>query len=345
MSSAREFEQAYAAHVKGDLARAERGYRAIRLSMPFEANHNLGVVYVRMGRLAEAEQAFRAALAAAPEAAQPAYALGSLLLAEGRWAEGWPLYEARRGVPGLTRAAPDVGFPEWRGEELAGKRLLVLGEQGLGDNLMLARFLPQLTARGVEVVYACPRPLWPVMQDLRVALTDDESGVTADAWTLMFSLPLRLGVTPATLPPPAALSAPAPRTGGGVGVVPAGNPDHKNDAERSLGPREAARLLKLGQDLRPEATGARDFGDTAAIVAGLDLVITVDTSVAHLAGSLGKPVWILLPARETDWRWLRERQDSPWYPSARLFRQRVPGDWTAVFRRLETELKRLAPAP
>jgi hypothetical protein len=146
------------------------------------------------------------------------------------------------------------------------------------------------------------------------------------------SLPYRLGVTLDRLSGGAYLTA-APRWGiGRIGVKTRGNPAHHNDADRSLPDAEAARLLALpgAVSLEPEDTGAHDFADTAEIIAGLDLVIAADTSTAHLAGALGKPVWILLPYVTTDWRWLSGRSDSPWYGSARLFRQHRPGDWSSL---------------
>ena len=154
MSINSEFEQAYAHQMRGDLARAAQGYRGLVLSMPYTANHNLGVVYLHMGRTKEAEAALRAALEAQPDGAEPAFVLAAMLLAEGRFEEAWPLYERRRAVPGITPAPPADAGPEWTGQDLAGKRLLVVGEQGLGDAIMLARFLPVLKAMGAEVVYA-----------------------------------------------------------------------------------------------------------------------------------------------------------------------------------------------
>jgi hypothetical protein len=341
MSIESEFREAYEAQVKGDLARAERGYRALVRSKPYPANHNLGLVCASMNKVRAAESAFRAALEAEPGAAGSCYALGLLLLSEGRYEEGWPLYQSRRDIPGVAAPIPHLPFPEWDGQSLAGKTLLVLAEQGLGDNLMFARFFAPLRAAGARVLYACPAPLRGLMDLAGVeTLSEAEAAQSpsGDYWALLSALPLHLKTTLDALAPPLAIAVSGPQSGGGVGVVPQGNPAHKDDRQRSLFGRDAARLLALGRDLRPEATGAKDFLDTARIVAGLDVVISVDTSVAHLAASMGKPTLVLLPARETDWRWLRERADSPWYPSARLYRQRVTGDWVPVFRRLDSAL-------
>lgn len=333
------FADAFAAHQKGDFARAERGYRGLVRSKPLEAHHNLGLVLTAMGRFAEAEAAFQAALAAQPTPASR-YALAELMLADGRYAEGWPLLEARREIPAMTIPQPDLPFPEWRGEDLAGKRLLVFGEQGFGDMIMLARFLTPLKAMGAELVVFCPTELHRLFARLGVTVVGANpapEAIRSDYWVLMGSLPLRLGTTLETLPPPAAFAGFAQGSGGGIGVMAQGSRALIDD-QRSLSPRHAQRLRKLGRDLSPEATGAVDFDETAAIVADLDLVISVDTAVAHLAASLGKPTWVLLPARGADWRWLRVREDSPWYPSARLFRQRVAGDWDPLLRRVETAL-------
>ena len=338
------FRQANAAQLAGDWAEAERRYRALVELKPSWAFHNLGVVYMATGRLEEAEAAFRAALGADPAQAATRHSLSMLLLGEGRYAEAWPLYEARREVAGLKINHPKLPYPEWRGEDLAGRRLLVVTEQGLGDQIQYARFLPGLVARGAQVTFACAPSLAPVFAGLGVTLAPVTEGFAlpeADEWTLMMSLPLRLGLTLDEVSG-APYLAPAPqRAGGGVGVVARGAASHSNDRFRSLDPRSAAEVLALGRDLTPEATGARDFLETARIVADLDLVISVDTSVAHLAGAMGKPVWILLPAVETDWRWLRGRDDSPWYGSARLYRQTQPGDWGPVVRQVEADLAAL----
>jgi hypothetical protein len=154
------------------------------------------------------------------------------------------------------------------------------------------------------------------------------------------SLPHRLG--PGPIPPPVRLGVPL-GAGGGVGIVAAGSATHPNDRNRSLDPASAARLRALGRDLAPEATGAKDFRETAGIVAGLDLVITVDTSVAHLAACLGKPTWILLPHLGLDWRWGREAR--AWHPSARFYRQPAQAGWGVVLDRVERDLADFRAAP
>lgn len=338
------FKEANAAHLAGDWAEAERRYRALTELKPSWAYHNLGVVYVATGRLDKAEAALRAAMAADP--AQPAtkHSLGMLLLSLGRYAEGWPLYEARREVAALRINRPNPPYPEWRGEDLAGRRLLVVTEQGLGDQIQYARFLPQLVARGAQVTFACAPSLAPLFDGLGATLAPVTEGFAlpdADYWTMMMSLPLRLGLTLEQVSGAPYLAARGAPAAGGVGVVTRGAASHANDRFRSLDPTSAAELLALGRDLAPEATGAKDFLDTARIVAGLDLVISIDTSVAHLAGAMGKPVWILLSAVETDWRWLRGREDSPWYRSARLYRQAAAGDWAPVMRRVAADLAAL----
>jgi hypothetical protein len=259
------------------------------------------------------------------------------LLRVGRYEEGWRLYESRRDVPGLgmpTHAG--AAYPEWLGEDLKGKRLAVCAEQGFGDQLMFGRYLSRLRERGAEVMILCdPRAVARTFEAagyLTRPLFNDRPLPQADCWTFFGSLPYRLGLGP---PPQAEYLSFALSSGGGVGVMTAGNPLHPNDAHRSLSPDQAAELLRLGRDLSPASTGALDFLDTAEIVAALDLVITVDSAVAHLAGAMGKACWVLLPWKGLDWRWA-DGIRSPWYPSMRLFRQPKPGDWRSVLEAVRT---------
>jgi len=331
------FDRALAAHRRGDYETALRDYAAVH---PLKhARQNLGSMLREIGRLDEAERVLRSVLDAYPDDAPGRYSLAMTLLAQERYAEGWPLHEARRNPPLNVAPNPEGDAPEWLGEDLNGRRIVVCAEQGYGDQMMFARYLPWLQAQGAEVVVGCNALMRPLFAGLGFAVAPyspmNARLPACDAWILMGSLPLRLGSQPP--PPPLAL---APRgSGGGIGVVPAGNPQHQFDRYRSLDGRQAERLSAFGRDLRPEATGARDFKESAELYAGLDLVITVDTSSAHLAASIGVPTWILIPDAGADWRWQRERLDSPWYPSARLFRQPKRGDWDSVLDEVEAALR------
>jgi hypothetical protein len=251
---------------------------------------------------------------------------------------GWMLLEARRGIAELKPPAPAFPFPEWRGEPLAGRHIVVVAEQGAGDQIMFARYAAVLAARGARVTYGCQESLAGLLPSSASAVA---RGVTADFWAPMMSLPHRLGLG-AEIPPPARIALPS-GSGGGVGVMATGSPTHLNDLNRSLTGRAAARLLALGRDLSPAATGAASFRETAEIISGLDLVISVDTAVAHLAASMGKPTWILLPALGVDWRWGWSGETTPWYPAARLYRQPQPGAWSSVLDEVERDLAALGP--
>jgi Flp pilus assembly protein TadD len=352
------------------------------------AHTNLGVLCFDLGRLDEAEACFRAALALRPEASSARLNLGQLLLTRGDFAEGWAQWDRRYDVytPGALPAFPrDTGRARrWRGEPLAGQRLLVWPEQGHGDQVQFARCLAPLKALGPGwLTLACSAPLRPLLQ--RVAGPDEvialDQGVAAlqshDLWVPLLGLPHLLGhhldsdpvrTDPAPdLPVPpylhtdpvraaqwaarvAAFGAPAMPAALRVGLVWRGHALHDNDADRSLpglqplaplwsvpgvqwislqkgAGEDQAQSPPLAQPLSHLGSDIADFADTAALLQQLDLLISVDTAAAHVAGALGMPCWVLLPARRCDWRWLRGRDDSPWYPSVRLFRQATRGDW------------------
>jgi hypothetical protein len=300
---------------------------------------NAGVSLARAQRYEDAEAAFRAALCEEPSHAHARWGLAHALLGQGRYLEGWPLLRARFEIlPGYFRPA-SAQRPEWRGESLAGKRLLVMFEQGFGDQIMLARFLAPVRAAGAEVVLATRRALARLLAPCADEIVPIEPGgqaivPTYDHWTHLFTLPERLGATLETLPAGPYLTAAAGRRAGGVGLF-----WRTEDARRSLPEELARRLLDAGLvSLHPEDTGATDFAETAALIARLDLVVSIDTAAAHVAGALGRPVWILLPSHGVDWRWMRERADSPWYPSARLFRQGPDRSWAPVVAAVEAAL-------
>lgn len=268
----------------------------------------------RSGKLDEAEAAYRAWMAAEPSSAGPRYGLSLLLLRRGAYAEGWKLYEARKAVPELKMSPPRLRYPEWRGQTV--KSLLLWPEQGLGDQIMFARFIAELVSSGIEVTLLAPPPLYRLFGALDCSVVEAAGRVELaphDAWCFVGSLPLHIGTIPSD---PYLPSLPG---GKGVGVMVAGNPKHVNDEDRSLRGAAAARMLSLGLNLTPEETGAADFYDTARIIDGLAKVVSVDTSVAHLAGAMGKPVDIIL-GRDPDWRWGTDGEETIWYPSARLIR-------------------------
>lgn len=357
----------------GRLAEAEATYRRALALQPdrAEIHNNLGIMLKTNRRLAEAEAAHRRALELMPTYVEARLSLCLLLLTLGRYAEAWPLYESRYAPERKTVAVPfpSLPWPQWQGESLAGKSLLIWPEQGFGDYIQCARFAPLLKARGVaRLTMLCRAPLAPLLETVQGvdAVVTDAAGLAAhDYWCFVLSLPLHFAVTADTLgdaPLPYVRALPArmarwrkrlPAAGRKVGLVWKGSSGHGNDGNRSLpglaslAPlwavpgvafvslqkgqgEEEAEEPPAGQPLLALGTQMEDFADTAAIVNQLDLVICVDTAIAHLAGALGKPCWVLLPAIDTDWRWLLERMDSPWYPSLRLFRQAEGDDWGRV---------------
>ena len=316
---------------------------------------NLGSAEMSDGRPEDAWRTLDRALGMAPDYAPAKLnrAMARLLL--GDFEGGWDDYESRpsRGVlphPGIAEIA------EWRGEDLTGKTVLVWAEQGYGDVLQFSRYLPLLSARGARVCFDVPPPLARLFEsfagiDSLVVRDRDTDLPDADFQIPILSVPHRFATTLGTIPAeiPYIDLPPGPsRTGDDdrtvtVGLCWKGSTSNPNDHRRSVDPeslqqaleRPNIRLLGLqyGEDYAPfENPGSKvaDFRELAGLIAPLDLVVSVDTSVAHLAGAMGKPVWLLL-AHAPDWRWMTDRDDSPWYPTMRLFRQPRPGDWESVF--------------
>jgi hypothetical protein len=310
----------------GDEAGAEAALRRATALEPRAALawEILGKVCLDDGRHQDAEAALRRALEIEPGRPDARWALARTLLALGQ-PEGWEHYEARFEIPELHIRRPPL--PVWEPGTTV-PELAVWPEQGFGDQIMASRFAALVGQRAA--VYCAP-PLVRLFQAM--GLDARSSSVAAfpagSRAAPMLSLPRLLGVHPTNPPPPLPVAITARRVGGRIGVMTVGSPQHTNDAHRSLPADAAARLLSLegAVCLAPEATGARDFLETAEIVAGLDAVITVDTAVAHLAGTLGKPTWVLLPAARLDWRWLTAGATSPWYPSMRLVRRANGSAW------------------
>jgi tetratricopeptide (TPR) repeat protein len=340
---------------------------------------NLGNFLDFAGSLDLALAAYEAATSLNPDDREIRCNHGMALLRAGRLAEGWPLFENRRRQYDPVEATDVPRLPHLGEIDLAGKRILVFHEQGFGDSLQFLRYVPLLAARGAEILVRMPPPLVRLAGTVRGAaqvLNDDRVPPALDFYSPMMSLPQCFGTVLDTVPqaipylhPPedaclrwqAALAGlKRPR----VGLVWAGSPRGGLDRRRSIGFAALRPLFDLpagfvslqlgdaaGQWSPPPGASALDltadlgdFAETAALIAALDLVITVDTSVAHLAGAIGTPVWVM-SRFSSCWRWLMARDDSPWYPSLTLFRQARPGNWIELIIRVATALEHFCAVP
>ena len=332
-----------------------------------------------LGRLDEAAAAFEAAIRLGNcEAVSNA---GCLALSLGDFERGWEGYEARW-LEGKSLAETlGARFPKWRGPGRAGERVLVMNDHGIGDTIQFCRYLPLMAAAGAEPTFLCPPRLHRLLSSLTgIRLIDQRSpGERFDAQIAVSSLPrafaTRLDNVPAAVPylaaEPERVQKWATRIGAAgfkIGIVWQGNPNPEADMARSpplaafapltaipnvrlislqigygieqlANPPAGMRVETLGDDFD---AGPDGFVDAAAAMAALDLVVTCDTSVAHLAGALARPIWVALK-QDAEWRWLRDRDDSPWYPTMRLFRQTRRGDWSDVFAAMAAELETLVP--
>ncbi len=322
---------------------------------------NRGCALRDLGRPDDALAMFSQAAARDPNHLEAHWSLALQLLAAGRFEEGWPLFEWRWRRPEFRALAARFAAPPWLGQEpLAGKTLLLHFEQGLGDSLQMMRYAPLAAARGARVLLEIQAPLAPLARTLAgvaQVVSEDEPLPAFDLHCPLMSLPLAFG--PRDIPWSGAyLEAPAeaerrwrmrlgPSARRRVGLVWSGNPRHLNDRNRSLPLSALEPLLALDLEFHAlhrvfasadrarlpalsvadHADALTDFGQTAGLIAQLDLVVTVDTAVAHLAGAMGKPTLILLPYA-ADFRWGNAGGVTPWYPDARLLRQTRPGDWS-----------------
>ena len=345
--------------------------RALALKPDYvEAMANRGLALAELQRPAAALASYDAAIALDPGNVDAHVGKSFVFLLNDQFDAGWREYEWRKaGWDAAKRLAPERA---WSGEgDLAGKRLFLHAEQGLGDSLQFARYLPLLADRSADITLYVQASLVGLLgASLAGVSVIAEGGPPPDFdWHCsLMSLPLAFETTPETIPPPLRLQSGerraefaallGPKTRPRVGLTWSGNPAHINDRNRSIAFETLAPLLGEGiewialqneirqSDAAAFAASGRvaffgdaldDFAATAALVAQMDLVICVDTSLAHLAGALGKPVWILLPYAP-DWRWLLGRTDSPWYPTARLFRQPAFGDWASVIDEVRAAL-------
>jgi tetratricopeptide (TPR) repeat protein len=331
---------------------------------------NLARLSSDTGQAEEALDWFDRALDLAPHMPLLHFNKGLHLLREGDFNGGWPEHEWRLKFASLADLFPGQPQPVWDGGDLTGKTIFLHGEQGWGDTIQCARYIPLVAGKAAKVILGVREPLARLFQDLPGVdqiITDPRGLPDFDLRCSLLSLPFHFGTDLSNIPDASGLLQPSGKfplppgdTEVRTGLVWGGSPTHTNDRNRSLPldmltalldvPGFAFHSLQVDQDRRNEIVTSglagrladiggnlTDLADTADVISQLDLVITVDTAVAHLAGTLGKPVWIMLPFA-ADWRWLRNRDDSPWYPTARLFRQREKGNWPEVVQRLKTAL-------
>lgn len=339
--------------------------------------YNLGTAQSKLNLHDDSITALRRCIALAPGHESARYNLAHALLKTSRWDEGWALYEARGRKRSPTYAP--LPFERWQGEAPGAYVLLLTTEQGMGDAIQFVRFAGFLRQRGFTTLVWAPPPLAPLFEWGAGLGRIWQGGAPkiegrSVKWAPLMSVPALIGLRPERVPAAPYLAPPperrahwAGRLGGGgfkVGIAWQGNPAHPRDPFRSMPLAELEPLVRIpgvrlvslqkspgseaiatvpfGQAIeRPIAeddTGVASLLDTAALLVNLDLVITVDTMVAHLAGALGCTVWLALDANP-DWRWLLDRQDTPWYPGMRLFRQTGEGGWGPVIQAMKRSLE------
>jgi tetratricopeptide (TPR) repeat protein len=340
--------------------------------------HNLAVIHYERVEIDESIDCAERAMMMSPDMAGAHFARAEALLIKGDWAQGWEEYEWRFRIADAAKLMPSTDKPQWDGKPFADGTLLLVADQGFGDVIQFCRYIPWVLERCPDVAIACSPEMLPVLRqslpESRIFFRW-EACPPYKAFCALSGLPRLHGTrVDNTLAPIPYLRADpvrvaswterlrrlAPHAMRKVGIVWAGRPTHNNDRRRSskladfapLAALPGIALVSLQKGPSADQAGryfgraplinigaeVRDYDDTMALLASLDLVVTVDTSVGHLAAAMGKPVWILL-ATSPDWRWLLGRDDSPWYPSVRLFRQTLPRQWGDVFQRVAAALK------
>lgn len=265
------------------------------------------------------------------------FRLAVSLLMQGRLREGFAEFEGRSSRRKLIKRMANL--PEWDGQ-IAGRAVLVWGEQGLGDEIQGARFVPLVRELGARhITFACRNENVRAFEQIGVDVVVDRDAETISipkdtCWIALWSLPHRLGLRAEDICGASYLRA-EPSGAGGIGLVERGNPDHPRDDLRSIPHGALQRAVPQGRLM----AAAGDVHDSLRQVAALDLLITVDTAWAHMAGALGTPCWLLLPHRGLDWRWLREGAGTPWYDSLRIYRQPPAGGWGEVLERVAADLR------
>ncbi|HTX77310.1 MAG TPA: tetratricopeptide repeat protein [Terracidiphilus sp.] len=365
-------------HDQGRFAEAVPEFERAEALGSFPAISNRGNSLLDLGRTDEALAAHQSAVDRDPAHAGARYNLALTQLRLGQWREGWRNYEARWRFREVHRQPRVFSQPRWRGELLDGEHVLLHAEQGLGDTVQFCRYAALVAARGGRPILQVQAPAARLLRSLavvRAGLAEvvllDDPPPPFDLECPLMSLPAVFGTTPETVPWAGPYLGPLPHASGfvprprllSVGLCWAGNPRYKTDTQRSMrlpvllpllrtpgvfwvslqkGPA-ADQIAELPSDVAV-ADGAShdsDLADAAATIAGLDAVVTTDTCIAHLAGAIGKPVFVLLP-HLADWRWMQDASTTPWYPTARLLRQPSPGDWNSVLAASAEALKALS---
>jgi tetratricopeptide (TPR) repeat protein len=361
---------------RGQLDEAIECYRkVIQISPDFlHAYSVLGLLLRIRGRNAEAENCYRSMIQLHPDNPEAHWDLSNVLLLSGNYREGWREFEWFRKKKDCMARQRSFMQPLWEGSEIKGKRILLHAEEGFGDTIQFVRYAPLVARMGAVVIVECQKELTPLVQEMdgiETALSYGDTLPSFDLHCPLMSLPrvfdTVLETIPATVPYLRANAGTVEHWGRRISHDPSyvkiglawaggGLPFKKScplDELMPLTQRDDVTLYSLqkgsasaqaknppgGMRLTDLTEDIRNFVDTAALIENLDLIISVDTSVAHLAGAVAKPVWVLLPY-VPDWRWLLEREDSPWYPTMRLFRQPSLGDWKSVIMNVRSEMEK-----